>query len=52
LFTQREVTADSFSRPDGYMRIQVFLGMGAAVHLIVIWVPLAARIKKAMNEKK
>jgi hypothetical protein len=36
---------------DGYMRIQVFLGMGAAVHLIVIWVPLAAKIKKTMNEK-
>jgi len=36
---------------DGYMKIQLFLGMGAAVHLIVIWVPLAAQIRKRLIEK-
>ena len=35
---------------DGYMKIQLFLGMGASVHLIVIWVPLAAQLKKQLNK--
>lgn len=36
----------------GYMKIQVFLGAGAAIHLIIIWAPLAMRIKKALSEEK
>jgi len=37
---------------DGYMKIQLILGTGAALHLMLIWVPLATRFgKKKMNKE-
>lgn len=36
---------------DGYMKIQLFLGLGSVLHLILIWVPLAARIGKDRKDK-
>jgi len=35
-----------------YMKVQLILGGAAAVHLIVIWLPLAAKIKKEHQDKK
>lgn len=32
-----------------YMKVQLILGGAAAVHFIVIWLPLAAKLKKELN---
>ncbi len=34
-----------------YMKVQLILGSGAAIHLIVIWLPLAARIAKNKKDE-
>jgi len=36
---------------DGYLKIQLILGGAAAVHLLFIWIPIAAMIGKKNKEK-
>ncbi|MCF7832128.1 MAG: hypothetical protein K9N05_00955 [Candidatus Marinimicrobia bacterium] len=35
-----------------YLKVQLILGSGAAIHLIVIWLPLAARFGKSKKKNE